>query len=172
MAQEPGFAADSGIGGNVRQRNFRRKMCNLVLGCAFRAAQRSLATLRISAGGSDACKTAQKERSLATLGISPADSRSAVPRSRLQNGSTKTGAYSPPRFSAPALKPFRDIGRTRPLIYFRPTCSQSRGQCAYPATRKSRVSGGPGRRSLIHSRCLAAARRVNSKAGPRYLLSR
>jgi hypothetical protein len=103
-----------------------------------------------------------------------------------QNGSTKTGAYSPPRFSAPALKPFREIGRTRPLIYFRPTCSQSRGQVpappresracrgprTCPTTRKSRVSGAPDERSLINPRCLAAVRRVNSKAGARYLLSR
>jgi hypothetical protein len=36
MAQEPGFAADSGIGGNADGVIFRRKMRNLELGCAFR----------------------------------------------------------------------------------------------------------------------------------------
>jgi hypothetical protein len=68
---------------------------------------------------------------------------------------SKTGAYSPPRFSAPALKGPPETGKTRPLIYFRPTCWQS----------KRRVCKAKWMKSSVIPRCLAAARLVNEKGG-------
>jgi hypothetical protein len=48
----------------------------------------------------------------------------------------KTGAYSPPRFSAPALESSLFQGLTRPLICFRPTCSRVLGAAANPGNNK------------------------------------
>jgi len=108
-----------------------------------------------SPAGSDACKSAQSRSfdSLRSLRISAGGSRSALPRSRLLIASNKTGAYSPPRFSAPALKVSWETGE--------PGRSSTFGQLVCRA-------GADAKRpeyKRLNPRCPAAARRVNNKAG-------
>ena len=69
----------------------------------------------------------------------PARLRFAHARKTAQN---KTGAYSPPRFSAPALKSSRK--RENQAAHLLPAnLFAEQGASAHPTTRKSRVSGAP-----------------------------
>src|SRR5207302_1381549 len=80
-------------------------------------------------------------------------SRSTTSRSRPQDGSNKTGAYSPPRFSAPVLKVSRETGE--------PGRSSTFGQLVRRAGAGAKKPEYKG----LNPRCPAAARRVNDKEG-------
>src|SRR6185437_6110441 len=68
---------------------------------------------------------------------------------------SKTGAYSPPRFSAPALKGLPKPGG--------PGRSSTSGQLV--RKQKAGVPKAKWMKSSVTPRCLAAARRVNEKGG-------
>src|SRR6476620_1392357 len=119
MAQEPGFAADSGTGGNVRQRNFQRKMRNSA-GAVRSGGLHSRGLLKPSTrkpcmpGTPRLCHTRVKNRRL----------------------------FSPEIFSAgfKALPGYRK-DQAAHLLSANLFAEQRAGAC--PTTRNSRVSGGP-----------------------------
>jgi hypothetical protein len=106
-------------------------------------------TLRNSLAGSDAHKTDPADPSNPAL-AEDFGSR-LTPPDRLK---IKTGAYSPPRFSAPALKVLPKPGG--------PGRSSTFGQLVRRAEAGSKAKW---MKSSVSTRCLAVARRVNEKGG-------